>query len=294
MDAIINLQIKLLDETISLTSLLRMTLAIAEKLGVIDLVSWVKNELNGYNTSLPDAELPEYRKCRAILRGWNPYKGWLPIIFEREDIDKLIHHIIVYQPIAEIEPLKNDSGYLEYPLTGPQEFQIHKLIKDTPVMKRLIPNIAIDKILNAVRNIILQWALTLEKQGITGKGMSFTSEEKKIAQTSQAVHIENFFGNFGDINNSQITQEFTTTIEKNNFDTLSEYLSSKGISKEDLTNLHKALSEDPCPTSSTKLGAKVSAWLGNMISKAASGVFSVGTDTLTTVLVTAINKYYGL
>lgn len=294
MDAIIDLQIKLLDETVSLTSLLRMTLAIAEKLGVVDIISWVRNELNGYNISLPDADLPEYRKCRAILRGFNPYKGWLPIIFEGEDIDKLVHHIIVYQPIAELEPLKNSTAYLEYPLTGPQELQIHKWIKDTPVMKRLIPNTSIDKILNAVRNIILQWALTLEKQGITGKGMSFTSEEKKIAQTSQAVHIENFFGNFGDISNSQITQEFTTTIEKNNFDTLSEYLSSKGISKEDIANLYKALNEDPCPTSPAKLGEKVSAWLGNMISKAASGVFSVGADTLTTLLVAAINKYYGL
>tara|TARA_Y100000588_G_scaffold354264_1_gene408375 strand:- start:1243 stop:2127 length:885 start_codon:yes stop_codon:yes gene_type:complete len=294
MDAIINLQIKLLDETVSLTSLLRMTFAIAEKLEVIDIISWVKNELNGYNTSWPDADLPEYRKCRAILRGWNPYKGWLPIIFEGEDIDKLVHHIIVYQPVAELEPLKNSLGYLEYPLTGPQEFQIHKWINDTPAMKRLIPNTAIDKILNAVRNIILQWALTLEKQGITGKDMGFTPEEKKIAQTSQAVHIENFFGNFGDISNSQITQEFTTTIEKNNFDTLSEYLSSKGISKEDIANLYKALNEDPYPTSSTKLGKKVSSWLGNMISKAASGVFSIGIDTFTTILVTAINKYYGL
>ncbi|MGL6028294.1 MAG: hypothetical protein ACRC0M_00725, partial [Legionella sp.] len=82
--------------------------------------------------------------------------------------------------------------------------------------------------------------------------------------------------------------------EKNNFDTLSEYLSSKGISKEDIANLYKALNEDPYPTSSTKLGKKVSSWLGNMISKAASGVFSIGIDTFTTILVTAINKYYGL
>ncbi|ARM33999.2 hypothetical protein B0B39_10885 [Legionella longbeachae] len=269
-------------------------MTIAEKLGITDITSWVKNELNGYNTSWPDTDLPEYRKCRAILKGYNSQKGWMPIIFEGTDVDRLIHNITIYQPVAELEPLKNSPGYLECPLTGPQEFQIHKWIKDTPIMKRLIPNTAIDKIFNAVRNIILQWALTLEKQGITGKDMSFTPEEKKMAQTNQAVHIENFFGNFGDISNSQITQQFNSTIEKNNFESLSKYLSSKGINKEDIANLHEALNEDPCPTSPTQLGQKVSAWLGNMISKAASGAFSIGVDTITILLVTAINKYYGL
>lgn len=197
--------------------------------------------------------------------------------------------------MAELEPLKKKGDFLEYPLTGPQEFQIQKWLKDTPVIRRMIPNTAIDKIFNAVRNIVLQWALTLEKQGITGKNMSFTPEEKQIAQTSQAIHIENFFGNLGDITNSQITQEFNTTIEKNNIDTLSGYLSSKGISQEDILSLQVAINDDPYPTSpSKKFGQKVSAWLGQMISKAASGALSIGTEALTTLLINAINKYYGL
>lgn len=293
-DAIINLQMKLLDEAVPLSSLLRMTLVIAEKLGITDIISWLKSELNGYDNRLPDTDLPEYRKCRATLRGRNQYSGWMPIIFETECADKLVNNITIYQAIAELEPLKNNSTFLESPLTGPQEFQIQQWINDSPVIQRLIPNTAIDKIFNAVRNIILQWALTLEKEGITGKDMNFTQEEKKIAQTNQAVHIENFFGNLGDISHSQITQEFNTTIEKNNFDTLSKYLSSKGIDKEDIINLHTALNSDPYPTSPKQLGQKVSAWLGNMISKAASGAFSIGVDTLTNFLVTAINKYYGI
>lgn len=292
-DAIINLQTKLLDETSDLPALLRMTLAIAEKLGITDIVSWVKNELNGYDKRLLDTDLPEYRKCRAVLQGRNPLNGcWMPIIFENADIDKLVHDITIYQSIAELEPLRN-NGNLEYPFTGPQEFQIHEWLKDTPVMKRRIPNTVIDQIFNSVRNIILQWALTLEKQGVTGKDMKFTSVEKQIAQTSQDIHIQNFYGNLGTISNSQISQEFKTTIEKNNIDTLSEFLASEGISKEDILNLQEAIRDDPHP-SHNQLGQKVSNWLGQMISKAASGFFSIGAETLTTILIGAINKYYGL
>jgi hypothetical protein len=42
-------------------------------------------------------------------------------------------------------------------------------------------------ILDAVRNIILEWSLKLEEQGIIGNGMSFSKGERDKAKESAAV-----------------------------------------------------------------------------------------------------------
>jgi AbiTii len=57
-------------------------------------------------------------------------------------------------------------------------------------------------ILDAVRNIILNWALKLEEEGILGEGFSFTQQEKAKAATT-TTNINNFFAPVG---NSQIQQ----------------------------------------------------------------------------------------
>lgn len=56
------------------------------------------------------------------------------------------------------------------------------------------------KILDAVRNAILEWSLKLEQDGIRGEGLTFTPEEKKTADRA-AYSVTNFFGS---VHNSQI------------------------------------------------------------------------------------------
>jgi predicted RNA-binding protein with RPS1 domain len=58
------------------------------------------------------------------------------------------------------------------------------------------------RILDAVRNIILNWALNLEDQGILGEGLAFSENEKKAAiQISQNI---NYF--YGPVQSSQLAQ----------------------------------------------------------------------------------------
>ena len=291
-DIIIDLRTKTLDETTSISALLRIALAVAEKLDIQDIISWIENELNGYDNSNFN-KIPEYRKSRASIFGYNPYQGWKTITLESREYEDLVLGIINTQSIYEIEQLKLTNGELCSPLTGEQEIQLHEAIGVTVEIKRVVPRIALDKICNAVRNIILKWVLALEKQGITGKNMSFTPKEKTIAQTNPTIQIENFFGTFGDISNSHVTQEFNTTIEKNNFNTLSDYLLSKGISPDDITSLQTALNDDPSPTTPRQFGKKVCAWIGTMTSKAVAGTLSLSVNVVAGVLTDAISKYYG-
>ena len=55
---------------------------------------------------------------------------------------------------------------------------------------------AIIGILDAVRTRVLDWALELERNGIHGSGVSFSPEEKAIAQHAPII---NFYGDVGNI-----------------------------------------------------------------------------------------------
>ncbi|MGQ0641344.1 MAG: AbiTii domain-containing protein [Gemmatimonadaceae bacterium] len=65
------------------------------------------------------------------------------------------------------------------------------------------------------------------------------------------------------------------------------------VPKDEITELEEAIKLDGAPPRKER-GPKVTAWLGKMISKAASGVWNVATSTATTVLPKLLGKYYGL
>ena len=83
------------------------------------------------------------------------------------------------------------------------------------------------------------------------------------------------------------------TVQKCDFNSLSDFLSKNGISTKDIKELRGALDSDPIPKSQT-LGENVGAWLGKMVSKAASGVWKIGVDVATNLLANAIWAYYGV
>ena len=61
------------------------------------------------------------------------------------------------------------------------------------------------KIISAVRNKILEWAILLEENGIVGEGLNFTNEEKQVAAKSAVInnYTNNFYAN---ADNTQIEQ----------------------------------------------------------------------------------------
>lgn len=292
---VIDLQEQALSDSTSLSALLRLTLAVAKKLNIQDMEVWTKNELNGYDKHIPVDQIPEYRKYRGSLHGFNPHLGWKPIAIECRDTEDLILNMSNYQSIAEIEQLQGRTELL-WPLTGAQELDIQKMIKAGVTIKRVIPSLAINKICSGFRNIILEWALALEKEGILGSNMSFTNKEKENAKSATTINIdkiEHFTGNLGDMRHSQITQDFSIKIEKNDFDTLSQYLLSNNISKDDIILLEVAIKSDPSPTVPRQFGGKVGAWIGSMTSKAVAGTLAISVDVVAGVLTDAISKYYG-
>ncbi len=64
-------------------------------------------------------------------------------------------------------------------------------------------------ILDRVKNIVLNWAIKLEQDGILGEGLSFSVKEKEAA-ASTSYHITNFYGPVGQ---SQIQQSSLNPVQ---------------------------------------------------------------------------------
>ncbi len=146
----------------------------------------------------------------------------------------------------------------------------------------------------AVKTKILDWALSLESEGILGDGLSFSEKERERPMTSHNISIQNFQGILCDVQHSTVQQSNTQTVTSGNFSSLAAHLASRGISEADINDLEKALTHDGDPKASKAFGPGVSAWIGRMISKADDGTWDVSVAVAGTLLADALTKFYGL
>ncbi|EET80300.1 hypothetical protein CSHOW_0317 [Campylobacter showae] len=184
----------------STTDVLRQAYIIARKLKIKDFEIWINNELNGYKE---DASIPEYRNIFGDIKGWNPYHGWVSVIIENIEMYNKLTMSKIGQGIPELENIINRSENKSIiSINLPDSF--NQLISDgfpTKYRKELSPT-SIIGIIETVKNIIMEWILKLEEDGIIGVDMKFTDEEKKIASEKNYT-VNNFYGN---VSNSQIQQ----------------------------------------------------------------------------------------
>jgi hypothetical protein len=200
---VLELQRDALDATVPVSSLLRKALVVAKKLDVREFEEWAANELDGYPEK---SDVPDYRTVHGEVKAFNPYNGiWMPMIMENAEEAERLSKRGNNQRAAELEALLMGSekkGVLQMPFS--KAITNHLMSRSNlPVVPTLIvPRTEIVGILDAVRNIILNWSLRLEKDGILGSGMSFSKEERQKA--SEAVYNVTHF--HGDVSNSQIQQ----------------------------------------------------------------------------------------
>ncbi|RRN75989.1 hypothetical protein [Agrobacterium deltaense] len=191
-----------LDDQVPVSTLLRKAKLAAAKLQLPAVEEWVNHELNGYGQH----PVPPYRQIRGVPKAFNPYNGWIPIM----GVPKLMEAVSKAnngQGIAAIEDLLKDSenDTFHQPLS-PQ--MIHALNKNADIafgeMANFVGRGVLVGIIDKVRNMVLDWAIELEKSGVKGEGMSFKQEEKIAAQSNPAITIGtvgNFVGVIGSHNN---------------------------------------------------------------------------------------------
>jgi hypothetical protein len=199
---IIDLQKDALDESISTTNLLRKALVVARKLKQKDFEVWIGCELNGYSDT--DIEIPSYRNISGKLKAFNPHNGWIPAVIPNSDLENVITQRQVFDSISELEFLLNstEGNELISGFSGHCEQQLRKIFNFHSIFQLFTSKSQFRKILDGVRNTVLNWSLKLEEDGIYGEQMIFTNKEKEIASNASYT-VNNFYG---DVNNSQIQQ----------------------------------------------------------------------------------------
>lgn len=200
---VIELQKKALDGDIPLSDLLRKALVVARKLKIKEFDDWISKELEGYSDN---SEIPDYREMVGVVEGWNPTRGWQPIFFQTTKDERKITKRKLGHRIAELESLltgqtDNSNGF-HMPFNPEEQRVLCKPIGYRTEVILTISDASLAGLLDTVRNIILNWALKLEDDGVRGEGMTFSDSEKSEAE-KRSYNVNNFYGS---VTGTQIQQ----------------------------------------------------------------------------------------
>lgn len=153
---------------------------VARKLKLEEFGNWVNEELNGYQSY---EKTPEYRNVCGQLKARDLYRGGLiPVLINDPKYADIITNRKLVQPVSEIESYVGKKGNIlvTFPV-GQREILSKAIGTETEYFLEVSKN-QIGSIVDNVRNIVLEWSLKLEEEGILGEGMSFSKEEKEKAK----------------------------------------------------------------------------------------------------------------
>lgn len=284
------LQEEAINPEISVSDLLRKAKLVSVKLDLKEFLEWINNELTGYMGKSQDV-LPSYRIVSGAIMALNPYRGWIPVEFEDPKTARSLSRRAVAQPIAELEEIVKEKGsstlFLSFSPEMKRKFM--KAIDFEAEVSFKIGRSVIVGIIESVRNLILDWSLRLEKEGILGENLSFSKEEKEKALESKTIynigHIEKFSGSIGDVSGNSkviISEIRIESIEEvgNIIKQIKQYLPQIDIEEEQKKKVEDSLceidKEMKAQTPSHTKVKKILASLKNIFEGAAGNVIAQG------------------
>lgn len=204
------------------TELLRLAKVLAAKLELTDPNPWIERELNGYH-GLPFEEIPEYRVLSGAPKAWNPYRGWRRIQFQTAASEDKFSTAPINQSLPTIESLVADAdgNWFQFPYPAETKKYIQRAIDDDTEVTIFLEKAPIINMVEQVRNLLLDWTLSLEKAGIIGADLQFSSEEIEKAHTiTHNFFVENanmvgFVGGSSKVSNSMV---FGGVIQRENLE----------------------------------------------------------------------------
>lgn len=204
MGIIIELQKLSIDSNCDVLSLLRKAYLVSRKLDINDFQEWITYELNGYDNF---DKIPDYRIITGTLKGFNPYRGWIPVIIPNQELEKTICTHKLHDSIPSLITLIDnaDNNHLSLQLPGAVIQTICSMTgHDANYELQISPN-SISNVVEQVKNKILDWSLLLEETGILGNDLQFSDTEKELVHSSPKIinYVSNFYGN---IDNSKLQQ----------------------------------------------------------------------------------------
>ena len=249
---VLDLQQKVLSANCDIINVLRQAHVIAKKLSLNDFDKWILSELNGYESY--DC-IPDYRTVRGVIRAWNPYNGWIPVLLNNDELENLLSTRKLDYSIADIIELYNSSdGTVYINFSAEINLKLNKLCS-SPVNMQYTLHISkhlLKAIAEKVKNVVLEWTIKLESEGIIGEEMKFKSAEKESAKRIPQT-INNYYGNTNVINaevsqsaivaGNSVSVTFTYDKAKEAVADIETSLKKESISSEDQENALEMLKE---------------------------------------------------
>ena len=226
---VIELQKDALNGDNLLTDLLRKAFVVARKLKIKEFEDWISKELGGYSDN---SETPDYREIVGKVMISDSDLGYRPIQFPDTGTEIKLSKRKLGQRVAEIESLLNgqddNSAGFEMSLSPEKRRLICDAIGIKTEIILTISDASLAGILDAVRNIILNWAVKLEEDGVLGEGMTFSDSEKTEAG-KHSYNVNNFYGS---VTGTQIQQRSSGSEQS---------IEVKGVSMDSVAQFIKAL-----------------------------------------------------
>ena len=151
----------------------------------------------------------------------------------------------------------------------------------------------LEELLNEVRERVLDFSLAVWRENPNaGETNSDIPEPLSSDKVTQIFHTTVHSGTanlVGTANDSSIA----FNIASNDFDTVHRVLRDNGVSKEDIDELKRVLTQDEPPQSPGRFGPKVSSWIAKMMQKASEGTWNIAIGAGGSLLSEVISKFYG-
>jgi len=285
-----------------ITALLRKCKILAARLGNSKFKEWIDYELNGYQTK---DQLPKYRilhtKSFGVFCG--PFGSGAsnapipPLCLPKEFREYVTTSYLVAPISSYVELLSNpgNNPIEQWPadLIAHYGQNIYENMNCISAWKT-IPRNFIASIVDTIRTRILDFVLEIENEAPDAGEAPPNSPP--IAQDKVTQIFNTYIS--GDVQNvatgsSHVNQNKDIHIYQNDFTSLYDFLKSKGVSRDDLIDLEKAVQDDTQEHGKCTKGQRVQKWTENMINKAASGVWSVTKTAAINVLSKAFTSYFG-
>lgn len=199
------IQAQALDPNSQVTDLLRKVKVAAVKLRLEEAIDWVDKELGGYS-GVEDVDLPPYRRGHGTLIQHTPFSR--RAIHGDTMMVAAMSQVFLRESLSSLENLAAGEGNqcnIGLDVNLQDALKKGMGIDNCSFSVDFGKNLIVSAIAS-VRDLVLEWSLNLETQGILGEGITFSMEEKqKAAEVAHSITIQSFTGHLhqGDVNGHQ-------------------------------------------------------------------------------------------
>ena len=294
-----------INSEIDISTVLRKCKVLAVRLGNENFKNWVDQELNGYNNI---DNLPDYRILSVDSKGY--FSGGslrvnnanIPLIFIPEQFRESLSNAYCVQPISEYESLLKSSKSENFQEQWPSELVVaygNRIYQNQTCISawKVIPYGSIVSLVDSVRNRVLNFVLEIESEA-PDAGEALLNKPPLPQDRVTQFFNTNIYGNVGNIaeGSTNITQSSTLNVYKDDFSSLKKQLLELGVPDSEIDELESAINTDDKKEviKNKSLGAKVSSWLGNLLTKSAQETIPIIQNLSAKLINKAILLYYGL